>query len=85
MAAYQNLSNAKTYLKNVNLPFWTDDDLNLLQHFANEIYEYMSDDGHYYFLKEVQKMRKKCAKLNEWFESVVKMFVPLVIFKQNFY
>lgn len=60
------------------MPHCTDDDLNHLQNLANEIYEYMSDEGQSYFHREIQMMRKKSAQLNEWFEQVVKMFVPLV-------
>lgn len=78
IAAYQNLTNAKSYLKNVNFPYLTEEDLMSLQILSDELYEYMSADGHSYVLKQVQIARKKCAQLNEWFESVVKMFIPLV-------
>ena len=78
IAAYQNLTSARSYLKNVNFPYLTEDDLAHLQSLAEELYEYMSEEGHVYVLKQVQVMRKKCAQLNEWFESVVKMFIPLV-------
>lgn len=78
IAAYQNLANAKSYLKNVNFPYLTEEDLINLQSLADELYEYMSEEGHVYVMKEVQIIRKKCAQLNEWFESVVKMFIPLV-------
>lgn len=80
MAAYQNLANARQYLKNVEMPNCSDNDLSMLQKLANDIYEYMSDDGQTYAYKLIQTMRKKCTQLNEWFEQVLKMLNPLVSF-----
>lgn len=60
------------------MPNCSDNDLMLIQKLANDIYEYMSDDGQNYAHKQIQTMRKKCTQLNEWFEQVLKMLNPLI-------
>jgi hypothetical protein len=72
VASNQNLKNTKMYLKNVNLPYCTDEDLNSLQALAAGIYQDMlSVDRQRYCLNIMQVLRKRIAALNQWFEQVI--------------
>lgn len=73
VASNQNLMNTKSYLKNVNLPYCTDEDLRSLQSLAAGIYQDMlSVDRQRYCLNIMQVLRKRIAALNQWFEQVIK-------------
>lgn len=73
VASNQNLMNTRSYLKNVNLPYCTDEDLRSLQALAAGIYQDMlSVDRQRYCLNIMQVLRKRIAALNQWFEQVIK-------------
>ena len=73
VASNQNLVNTKSYLKNVNLPYCTDEDLRSLQSLAAGIYQDMlSTERQRYCLNIMQVLRKRIAALNQWFEQVIK-------------
>ena len=72
VASNQNLLNTKSYLKNVNLPYCTDEDLRSLQSLAAGIYQDMlSVERQRYCLNIMQVLRKRIAALNQWFEQVI--------------
>jgi len=73
VAANQNLSNIKSYLKNIDLPYCTEDDLKSLQNLASNTYKDMLTlDRQNYVYDIIQALRKRCAALNQWFDSVIK-------------
>jgi len=72
VAAYQNLLNTKSYLKNIDFPYCNDTDLKTLQTLASRTYEDMqSPERQRYCLTIIQILRKRCASLNQWFEQVI--------------
>lgn len=73
IAAYQNLVNTKTYLKNVTFPYCTEDDLKSLQNLSAGAYQDMlSPERQKYALNIIQELIKRCYHLNQWFDSVIK-------------
>ena len=73
VAANQNLQNTRTYLKNIELPYCTEDDLKTLQGLAQGTYQDMqSVQRQRYVVEIVQALRKRCAALNQWFDSIIK-------------
>jgi len=73
IAAYQNLVNTRSYLKNVTFPYCTDDDLKTLQSLSAGSYQDMlSVERQRYCLNIIQELRKRCYKLNQWFDQVIK-------------
>lgn len=73
IAANQNLVNTKTYLKNVNFPYCTDEDLKSLQALSASCYQdMMNAERQKYALSIIQELSKRCFKLNQWFDQVIK-------------
>jgi hypothetical protein len=71
VAANQNLQNTRTYLKNITLPYCTEEDLKTLQGVAQGTYQDMqSVQRQRYVLDIIQALRQRCAALNQWFDSV---------------
>ena len=60
-------------MKNVELPYCTEDDLKTLSNLAVGTYQDMqSVERQKYALNIIQILRKRCAALNQWFEQVIK-------------
>lgn len=73
IAAYQNLVNTKSYLKNVTFPYCTDDDLKSLQSLSAASYQdMMSPERQKYAQKIIAELIKRCFHLNQWFDQVIK-------------
>lgn len=73
VAAYQNLVNTKSYLKNVTFPYCTENDLKSLAYLSNTTYQdMMTVDRQKYALNIVQELIKRCYQLNQWFDQVIK-------------
>lgn len=73
VAANQNLINTKTYLKNVDIPYCTEDDLKSLHGLATNIYEDMkTQQRQKYALDVIQTVRKRCAALCQWIDQVIR-------------
>ena len=73
VAANQNLINTRSYLKNIELPYCTEEDLKTLQNLATGCYKDMNTvDRQKYVLGILQALRKRCAALNQWFDQVIK-------------
>ncbi|RNA02600.1 E3 ubiquitin- ligase BRE1-like 2-like [Brachionus plicatilis] len=73
VAANQNLINTKTYLKNITLPYCTDEDLKTLQGLAAGTYQDMQTaQRQRYALNIIQVLRQRCAALYQWFDQVIK-------------
>ena len=77
--AYHYLNNTRSYLKNEDMPFCGDQDLKNLLYQAASVYNEMSTpERQRNVLKNIQIMRKRCLALSQWFEEVIKMFMPLM-------
>ena len=73
IAANQNLQNTRSYLKNIELPYCTEDDLKTLKNVAAGTYQDMMNvQRQNYVLNIIQILRKRCAALNQWFDQVIK-------------
>ncbi|CAF0828677.1 unnamed protein product [Brachionus calyciflorus] len=73
VAANQNLVNTRTYLKNITLPYCTDEDLKTLQGLASGTYQDMqTPQRQRYALSIIQVLRQRCAALYQWFDQVIK-------------
>lgn len=73
IAANQNLQNTRSYLKNIELPYCTEDDLKTLKNVAAGTYQDMMVEARQkYVLNILQVLRKRCAALNQWFDQVIK-------------
>lgn len=60
-------------MKNVTFPYCTDDDLKTLQSLSAGSYQDMlSVERQRYCLNIIQELRKRCYKLNQWFDQVIK-------------
>ena len=71
VAANQNLQNTRTYLKNIDLPYCTEEDLKTLQGLSQGTYQDMQSlERQKYVIYIIQALRKRCAALNQWFDSV---------------
>jgi hypothetical protein len=71
VATNQNLINTRAYLKNIDLPYCTEDDLKTLQSLAAGTYQdMMTPHRQKYALDIIQVLRKRCAALNQWFDQV---------------
>ena len=61
------------------MPYCADQDLKNLLYQAAAIYQDMSTlESQRNTLKNIQVMRKRCLALSQWFETVIKMFMPLM-------
>lgn len=73
VAANQNLINTKTYLKNIDFPYCTQEDLKTLQGLSAGTYQDMQTvQRQKYALDIIQVLRKRVAALNQWFDQVIK-------------
>lgn len=73
IAAYQNLVNTKSYLKNVTFPYCTEDDLKSLQNLSAATYQdMMSPERQKYAYQIIVELIKRCFHLNQWFDQVIK-------------
>lgn len=73
VAGNQNLVNTRTYLKNIELPYCTEEDLKTLQGLSEGTYQDMQTvQRQRYVLDIIQVLRKRCAALNQWFDQVIK-------------
>lgn len=71
VAANQNLINTRTYLKNIELPYCTEEDLKTLQGLAAGTYQDMlSLNRQKYVIDIIKALRMRCAALNQWFDQV---------------
>lgn len=61
------------------MPYCADQDLKNLLYQAAAVYQdMMSLETQRNALKNIQVMRKRCLALSQWFETVIKMFMPLM-------
>lgn len=73
VAANQNLSNTRTYLKNIELPYCTEEDLKALQGLSAGVYQDMlTVPREKYAIDIIRTLRMRCAALNQWFDQVDK-------------
>jgi hypothetical protein len=78
-AAYHYLNNTRYYLKNEDMPHCGDQDLKNLLFQAASVYNDMTTlDKQRKTLKNIHIMRTRCLALSQWFEEVIKMFMPLM-------
>ena len=71
VAANQNLSNTRTYLKNIELPYCTEEDLKALQGLSAGVYQDMlTVPREKYAIDIIRTLRMRCAALNQWFDQV---------------
>ena len=71
VATNLNLINTRAYLKNIDLPYCTEDDLKTLQSLASGTYQdMMTPQRQKYALDIIQVLRKRCAALKQWFDQV---------------
>ncbi len=83
MATNQNLINTRAYLKNIELPYCTEDDLKTLQSLAAGTYQdMMTPHRQKYALDIIQVLRKRCAALNQWFDQVRIWFIKVKNFRR---
>lgn len=73
------MNNTRSYLKNEDMPYCADQDLKNLLYQAASVYQDMNTlEAQRITLKNIQVMRKRCLALSHWFETVIKMFIPLM-------
>ena len=61
------------------MPYCADQDLKNLLYQAASVYQDMNTyETQRITLKNIQVMRKRCLALSHWFETVIKMFIPLM-------
>ncbi len=61
------------------MPYCADQDLKNLLYQAAAVYQDMTSlEAQRNALKNIQVMRKRCLALSHWFETVIKMFIPLM-------
>lgn len=61
------------------MPYCADQDLKNLLYQAASVYQDMNTlEAQRITLKNIQVMRKRCLALSHWFETVIKMFIPLM-------
>jgi hypothetical protein len=76
VAANQNLTNTRTYLKNIELPYCTEEDLKALQGLGAGTYQDMlTIQRQKYVIEIIKTLRMRCAALNQWFDQVLQSFV----------
>jgi len=73
IAANQNMVNIKSHLKNVNIPYLSEDDFKAISGLASGIFNDMNTlDRQKYVMNIIQTIRKRCAALYQWMEQVIK-------------
>lgn len=78
-AAYHYLNNTRSYLKHEDMPYCSEQDLKNLLYQAAAVYNEMASvEAQRNVLKNIQFMRKRCLGMSQWFETVIKMFMPLM-------
>lgn len=61
------------------MPYCSEQDLKNLLYQAAAVYNEMeSVEAQRNVLKNIQFMRKRCLGMSQWFETVIKMFMPLM-------
>lgn len=68
-------------MKNITLPYCTDEDLKTLQGLASGIYQDMqTTQRQRYVLNILQVLRQRCAALYQWFDQVIQNKYNFLIF-----